>query len=261
MPKAVKYEYRDFYYNSTALTRVNKSVKHYHSFYEIYYLEKGVCSYLIEGKLYEMLGGDVVFIPKSAIHKTSYDDAYSRLLINCSDEYLEGFQFEEPFVFRNRELTGKIYGIFKSIEEEYLKGDKYSGSLIKGYMQQLFATVHRGKNYYRNTHSENAYAQKTLKFLEENYTGEITLQSLSESFGISPEHLSRLFKKETGLGFSEYLSLLRLKKAESMLKQNNEVSIAEVAFSCGFNDSNYFCEKFKKVYGVSPLKFKKTYKM
>ena len=260
MPKAVKYEYRDFYYNSTALTRVNKSVKHYHSFYEIYYLEKGVCSYLIEGKLYEMLGGDVVFIPKSTIHKTSYDDAYSRLLINCSDEYLEGFQFEEPFVFRNRELTGKIYGIFKSIEEEYLKGDKYSGSLIKGYMQQLFATVHRNKNYYRNTHIQNPYAQKALRRLAEDYTGDITLQSLSHEFGISPEHLSRLFKKETGLGFSEYLSLLRLKKAEGALKRNSEMSIAEIAFSCGFNDSNYFCEKFKKVYGVSPLKYKKSFK-
>lgn len=258
MPKAV--EYRDFYYNSTALTRVNKSVKHFHSFYEIYFLQKGLCSYLIEGKLYEVHSGDVVFIPKNAIHKTSYEDEYSRLLINCSGEYLGEARFIEPFVFRNPQKADDICEIFKNIEHEYLEGDSFSNTLIFGYMQQLFALVHRNKNYYRNTHLQNPYAQKALKRLAEDYTGDITLQSLSHEFGISPEHLSRLFKKETGLGFSEYLSLLRLKKAEGTLKRNSEMSIAEIAFSCGFNDSNYFCEKFKKVYGVSPLKYRKAFK-
>lgn len=249
-----------FYYNSTSSTLQNKTVKHYHSLYEIYYLEQGVCNYLIEEKIYEMLSGDVVFIPKGVIHKTKYENMHSRLLINCSEEYLNGVEIKKPFVYRNSKYSKKIYGIFKSVEAEYLHSDKFSDALIRGYMQQMLATVYRSENEYENNRTQNKYVLKALDFLGDNYTEEITLVHLAAQLKISPEHLSRIFKKETGLGFNEYLSLLRLKKAEAILKQNDSITVSEAAFACGFNDSNYFCEKFKSVYGVSPLKFKNSFK-
>lgn len=52
-----------------------------------------------------------------------------------------------------------------------------------------------------------------------------------------------MLKKETGFGFSEYLNLLRLQYAETLLQQSDKLSISE---QCGFNDSNYFSVKFKK---------------
>ena len=253
-------ETKNFYYNSTAFNTDRSGPKHYHSFYEIYYLEQGVCHYLIEGKLFEMDQGDIVFIPKGQIHKTSYDDVHSRLLINCSDKYLKNADISEAFVYRNEKYSREIFSIMKKIEEEYLRGDKFSQSLIKGYMQQLLAVVYRTENRYKNTRLQKKYVQKALDMLEVNFTHEITLSALADEFGISIEHFSRIFKKETGLGFNEYLSLLRLKKAESILKQNGNETIADIAFSCGFNDSNYFCEKFKKIYGMSPLKYRKSLK-
>ncbi len=259
MPMVKNDEKISFYYNSTALKRYTKTYKHYHSLYEIYYLEQGVCNYLIEGKLFEMVKGDIVFIPKRIIHKTSYDGIHSRLLINCTDEYLENIQLTDAFVYRNEEYSKKIYVILKNIEKEYLQSDKFSVSLIKGYMQQLLSIVYRTENKYQDTRLHNKYVEQVLKTLEERYTFDITLSEISNQLTVSAEHLSRLFKKETGLGFNEYLSMLRLKKAEIMLKQNGDSTISEIAFSCGFNDSNYFCEKFKKVYGLSPLKFRKTF--
>ncbi len=251
---------KNFFYNSTAFNTDRNGPKHYHSFYEIYYLIEGVCHYLIEGKLFEMDAGDIVFIPKGQIHKTSYDDVHSRLLINCSDEYLKNADFSEAFVYRNEKHSREILRIMKKIEEEYLQDDKFSQSLIKGYMQQLLAVVYRTENRYKNTRHQNKYVQKALDILEVDFTHDITLSALADKFCISAEHFSRIFKKETGLGFNEYLSLLRLKKAESILKQNANESISEIAFSCGFNDSNYFCEKFKKIYGMSPLKYRKSLK-
>ncbi len=258
MPKIKTEENRRFFYNATALTRSVKSSKHYHSLYEIYYLEQGVCHYLIEGKLFEMAAGDIVFIPKGIIHKTAYQNMHSRLLINCSGEYLENVTLREAFVYRNEKYKGEVYSILKSIEREYLHADDFSDSLIKGYMQQLLAIVYRTKNKYQNTRLQNEYVERALERLNEDYTSDITLTALADEYKVSPEHFSRVFKKETGLGFNEYISLLRLKKAETMLKQNEDLSISEIAFSCGFNDSNYFCEKFKKVYGISPLKYKKS---
>jgi len=261
MADAVYEEVRNFFYNTTALATERRSLKHYHSMYEIYYLEQGECHYLIEGKLFEMEKGDIVFIPKGMIHKTTYEGPHSRLLINCPGNYLENIMLREAFVYRNEKYTGEIYNVFKNIEKEYLNGDKFSDSLIKGYMQQLLSIVFRTENKYKNTRHQNKYVKTALDILEENFTTEITLSSLAQEFEVSPEHFSRIFKKETGLGFNEYLSLLRLKKAETLLKKNENLSISEVAFSCGFNDSNYFCEKFKKVYGTSPLKFRKKHKL
>jgi len=139
-----------------------------------------------------------------------------------------------------------------------LEVDIFSESLIKGYMQQLLALVYRTPNKYKNTRQQNKYVKNALDILEKNFTADISLTATADEFGISAEHFSRIFKKETGLGFNEYLSILRLKKAESILRRNQTQSISDVAFSCGFNDSNYFCEKFKKVYGVSPLKYRKN---
>ncbi len=262
MPDVTYEEVRNFFYNTTAFTKeVVKNTKHYHSLYEIYYLEQGECNYLIEGKLFEMEKGDIVFIPKGMIHKTTYEGPHSRLLINCSGSYLENIKLREAFVYRNEKYSLQIYDILKNIEKEYLNGDKFSNSLIKGHMQQLLSIVYRTENKYRNTRHQNKYVKTALDILEEDFTSDITLSSLAQNFEVSPEHFSRLFKKETGLGFNEYLSLLRLKKAENLLKKNEDLSVSEVAFSCGFNDSNYFCEKFKKVYGISPLKFRKKHKL
>ena len=60
------------------------------------------------------------------------------------------------------------------------------------------------------------------------------------------------------MGFSEYLTLVRLKNAEELLKSDMSLSVTEIAYASGFNDSNYFSEKFKSYYGVSPKKYRKT---
>ena len=86
---------------------------------------------------------------------------------------------------------------------------------------------------------------------------EISLPSMAKMRSVSPEHLSRTFRKETGFGFSEYLTLVRLQKAEYMLKNEPGKSVSDVAYACGFNDSNYFSDKFRKAYGISPSKAKK----
>jgi AraC-like DNA-binding protein len=101
---------------------------------------------------------------------------------------------------------------------------------------------------------------KNISFIKENYQATITLQQLADMHFISPEHLSRTFKKETNFGFNEFISLVRLQKAEFFLKEHPEMSISEVAYACGFNDSNYFSDKFKRTYGISPLRYSKSFK-
>ena len=99
--------------------------------------------------------------------------------------------------------------------------------------------------------------EQAVAYIRENFSSDISLSSLAEKFSVSPEHFSRLFKKETGLGFSKYLNSLRLQYAEQLLKNSEHQSITKVAEICGFEDSNYFSKKFKEVYGISPKKVQK----
>ncbi len=245
-----------FYYNSTGFKSIEGGAKHhFHNELEFYFLTKGFCSYLIDNKLYQINEGDLVLIKKGVIHKTTYQGAHARMLINCSEDFAGEIPLPQFTVFRNENIKAKIKEIFLKIEAEYPFSDPLSEPLVKGYMIELFALTTRNKNYYINERQTNQHIERILEYLHKNFCEEITLSSVASDYGISPEHLSRIFKKETGFAFNHYLSMVRLKKAEGLLIHSKQ-SIAEIAFSCGFNDSNYFSEKFKAAYGKSPLKFR-----
>ena len=232
---------------------------HYHNFFEIYYIESGNCSYFIDDKSYQLQPGDVILIPEGVIHNTFYKDVqYSRMLINCSRRFIPSAAMpylpSMLYLYRNPEVTGTLYSIFKSIEAEYQKNDILSQESLSCYTHMLFFIMARNPNTYDHRKTGNPCTVGVIRYMQQNFTGELHLSDVAQRFFISPEHLSRMLKKETGFGFSEYLNLLRLQHAENLLQQSNKLSIAEIAAQCGFNDSNYFSVKFKKQYGISPKK-------
>lgn len=93
-----------------------------------------------------------------------------------------------------------------------------------------------------------------LDFLNDRYADEHTLDSLAKRYDQSERTLNRQFKEYTGLSPMHYLIQLRLYKAIEQLRNTN-IPITELAFKCGFNDSNYFSYAFKKKFGVSPVHF------
>lgn len=247
-----------FYYNSTKYkSATGGAAQHFHNELEFYFLKKGFCSYLIEDKLYQINEGDLVLIRKGIIHKTTYQDSHSRMLINCSEDFVEDLPLPGFTVFRNENTTERIEDLFLKIEAEYPFSDPLSEPLVKGYMAELFALTTRNQNYYLNERHTNEHVEKILAFLHQNFAEEISLSGLAADYGISAEHLSRIFKKETGFQFNRYLTMVRMQKAEALLI-HSEKSVSEIAFTCGFNDSNYFSEKFKEAFSLSPLRYRKA---
>jgi len=74
--------------------------------------------------------------------------------------------------------------------------------------------------------------------------------------GFNPNYLSRKFKETAGIGVHEYLVFTRLQHAALELV-TTEDSVTEIAFRCGFSDSNYFKDAFKKKYGLTPRAYRK----
>lgn len=97
---------------------------------------------------------------------------------------------------------------------------------------------------------------QTIQFMEEHYQEEISLQEVADQLGVTPQHLSKLFKKETGKNYIDWLTHLRIEKAKEILL-TGKVSIREVGYLVGIQDPNYFSRLFKKNVGVSPSEYLK----
>lgn len=263
-----KYVYakREFFYDRDSdIERVGKHTmrKHCHNHFEIYFITKGTCCYFIENKIYHLQPGDIILIPEGVMHNTEYQNTtYSRKLISCSRYFIPGSVNpklpELMHLYRNPNIIDEINAIFDKIEAEYASRDELSEDIFKCYTNMLFFLLARNPNLCIPQDDEKHYIDDTIEFLQSNYASDITLEKMAARYFVSAEHFSRVFKKKVGFNFKEYINLLRLQKAESMLRQMNAATITEVAESCGFNDSNYFSVQFKKLYGISPKRFQSS---
>ena len=262
MDKRLLGEPENFYFSSDARSTKSSINQHYHGIYEIYFMKSGACNYFIDDRLYEVKSGDLIFIPDGIIHKTNYTGGtHSRLLINCSEDYIPESIRQQvknlPYLYRGGQVTRDAERIFSKISEEYSRADTFSNDALKCYTGELFFLFLRGAEQNDDREFQRSAAERAAKYVRENYCSQIGLSETADALSVSPEHLSRSFKRETGFGFCEYLLLLRLQKAEYMLKNEPGRSVAEVAYACGFNDSNYFSDKFKRTYGIPPSHMKR----
>ncbi len=104
----------------------------------------------------------------------------------------------------------------------------------------------------------NEQIQKVLYFIEKNLDVALELDDLARIAGYSKYHFSRSFKLSTGESITDYVTRLRLEKAQ--LKVIQKTSIIDVALDVGYETPNGFNKAFKKTFGITPLKYKKIKK-
>ena len=92
---------------------------------------------------------------------------------------------------------------------------------------------------------------KVKKYLAVHYSEKLQLQDIADQFHLSVKYFCKIFKEETGETFVGYLTGLRLKEAEKLLKAT-DLKTYEIAEQTGFSDYHHFCKTFKKVTGKTP---------
>ncbi len=101
--------------------------------------------------------------------------------------------------------------------------------------------------------SSNPKINEIIHFINQNLSGDLSLESLSQRFFTSKYHLLREFKKHTGYTLHNYISKKRLLTAKALLKGG--MSINEVCSTCGFNNYSNFIRSFTNAYKISPKKY------
>ena len=245
-----------------------------HPFHEIFYLSSGECTSFIDHNIYKFGKGDLVIVPGGCLHKTVYTGKgiHERIVISFRQEITDWIKEQIGAEYlKNCMVPGVINipekrrnyvdSLLDKLMFENDTPDILSTAFIKAGLVELLLFIIRCKEYEDNVIKEidvdNRKIQEVATYIFEHYTENILLEDVADKFDMNKSFLSKRFKTATGFGFKEYIINLRIQNACRLLLETNK-SITDIAFECGFNDSNYFGDSFRKIKGISPRKYRKN---
>jgi AraC-like DNA-binding protein len=106
----------------------------------------------------------------------------------------------------------------------------------------------------RRPAAKHPVVRELVAIVEREPDKDLSLNTMAERFALHPFHLSRLFKKETGAAYSDYVMTIRMTRAKRLLEAGHKVY--ETASRCGFKDAGNFSKAFSKYWGIPPVGFK-----
>lgn len=126
---------------------------------------------------------------------------------------------------------------------------------IRGLSERIGVHVRDSGNH---AHTEVIYKLKT--YIDEHLEEELSLNVLSEVASLAPAYISTLFGEVMNETFTEYVTRTRLDKAGGLLRENDRLSVTEIAVLVGYRNPQYFHNKFKSRFGVTPLQYRQAAK-
>lgn len=175
----------------------------------------------------------------------------------------EQSQFENNFLFPDYiRLQEKevIEALFRKLLFEYTNKSAVYQLRCKALLLNIFSEVMQ--QVFENQGIKTNYSNfgvfyKLISYIEQHYFQKVVLSDLAELVGLSGDYVSRIFREKTNCSAIEYLNNYRLKKAKSLLMQE-DLKITDVAGMVGFESIYYFSRLFKKKEGISPIVFRKA---
>lgn len=108
----------------------------------------------------------------------------------------------------------------------------------------------------RETHQVNSIAGKIRQYCQEHFAEKISNREIADAVYLTPDYANRVFKDAYGLSIKDYLTDLRMQKAQQLLRDEAN-TISEVAAQVGFDNFSYFSTQFKKYTGLTPNEWKR----
>jgi two-component system, response regulator YesN len=201
---------------------------------------------------------DMVFNKDKAALKLFIIQAYDQLKQqeSLTPQLLQNFTIELMLTLLNAVKNQKgskapLFFDMKSSLAEVIRQKSIEG-LVESLASVVDITVDR---LMEEDEKSNPIIKSILRYVHENYAGNISLKLLSDTFNINAAYLGQLFKNETGEMFTNYLNTVRVEKAKEFLL-NTHLKVNEIAEKTGYVNQIYFIRIFRKVTGKTPLEFR-----
>lgn len=233
---------------------------HSHPYYHMFYIHAGKAAFIVDNETYELGPGQTLLVPKQASH--SYSNPENELL-----EYLEiKFTLSQP-VFEKPQVSDDPLAamLFRQILKEYsdLQGmaDQAAAAYLAAIVQVLTQQDRYNKERQFRFIDATSYSELTqtiIRYLEEHYGKDITLDSLAELLGYNKSYLCVAFKKDTHSTIMDFLNMIRIRRAAELIVYSDH-SLTQVAELCGFTTVSHFNRVFVKYVGITPGQCRRAY--
>lgn len=236
--------------------------EHMHKYTEIVYVYEGVQHLKIEDISYELNKGDIAVIFPDTVHSfyksdESSDKKSSEVLILISEPKLFGglfpqltnFRPQEPIIHKehiNNELKCALECIQPNEDFEVMFS--WTCVIISYIFKILSLKSHTPMPVKDITH-------KIIKYIEENYTEQITRETLAREFNVSEHYISRVFSEKIKMNMRSYLGVIRTEYAATLIRTSDE-TLTTISQMSGFDSQRTFNRVFKSVYKLSPKEYK-----
>ncbi len=229
---------------------------HFHRSIELLYVLDGEMNCEVGGQKLIAKTDDIVFVHGYYHHTFTTGSGYEKIFLIIPSNYSNDFDkiFSKstlPALMNDKEFNRTF------IRDIVLKMSAESSTMPplvqKGYLNVLLGNLlaHYPTGSVELDSSIDLLVG-VLNYIDEHCTDHITLDSLAATFGYNKYYFSRLFNKYIGESITNYINIVRLQRFMSITRTEENTSIAERAFSCGFDSLTTFYRYFNKMYDGSP---------
>ena len=132
-----------------------------------------------------------------------------------------------------------------------LEDSRYLYQILRYFTEQAEMVMGAIGNF-----SRDSVLDDILHYINHNYAGNITLESIAPLFGYNSSYLGKIFSKRMGENFNSYVDHVRIEKSKELLLKE-DMKVYSIAEKVGYRNVDYFHIKFKKYMGQSPAEFRK----
>ena len=245
-------------------------------YYEVGYIISGSRKIITPTRTYEASAG-MVGITHPYIHHKSIavaEEEYECVLIRFTPSYVEPLlqAVENTYVDKmsaqtifhfSPESQKKICNMFLEMVEEYEKKIPYREFILQGMLFRLLFAIFEERQIEtgitENKHTLTPPVMRAMAYMETNFRSNPSLEDVAKKVGFSTAYFSRLFSKQLGMSYTEYLDQIKIRHVQILLTRTNK-TIMEIAEETGYCHGNYLNAQFKKHLGITPGQYRKKNK-
>lgn len=259
-------------------------IPHTHNFFEITYVMRGSCTFLFEGESATLSAGDICIVSPGSGHSLPLEPGCLALSVvvrrSTFDSLFGSLLAQKDLVslfFRNSLYAPKranyillktgsdamtLHTVQQLVYETNVE-DQYANSNSVSLLNLFLARAMRAASaaitlrHYEGYSNEGFDFALILQYIQQNFQT-VTLSGLAKTFHFSETYLSKQIRKNLNQNFTDVLRTLKMNHAMEYLL-NTSMKISEIAEKVGYDSVDHFSRTFRKVYGTSPLEYRKTH--
>ena len=248
---------------------------HWHDEFEIIYVRSGFLTVSISGESYIGKTGEAFVVSPGNLHlmgsQSGTVDYYTFLFplkyISFRTDDMLDEKLLEPLNSGHLMICPRVKDTAKELCEQLIeiyeaKNDESESKITTQVrtkiilLQFILEMWKKGFVIENDTSGRNTVEKEMVSYIQQNFTGKISLREFGEQFHLSEKYISRYFKEHFHITLSQYVTYLRLEHAKQLL-QDTDIPVTDVAMQSGYQNVSYFIRSFQKAYAVSPLKYRK----